>query len=65
MTPPSTIFCGVAIVLGIFGTVIPSIPGLLLSWAGVLLWALFTDAGQAKWWVARLRHSPGPVRHGA
>ncbi len=45
------LFCGAAIVIGIFGTFIPSIPGLLLSWAGVLVWALFTDAGQAKWWV--------------
>jgi uncharacterized protein YqgC (DUF456 family) len=46
------IFCGIAIVLGIFGTIIPNIPGLLLSWAGVVLWAIFTDAGSAaKWWV--------------
>lgn len=48
------IFCGAAIIIGIFGTVIPNIPGLLLSWAGVLCWALFTDAGQAKWWVLGL-----------
>ena len=45
------VFCGIAIVIGIFGTILPSIPGLLLSWAGVLLWALFTDAGPAKWWA--------------
>jgi uncharacterized protein YqgC (DUF456 family) len=45
------LFCGAAIVIGIFGTIIPSIPGLLLSWAGVLVWTLFTDAGPAKWWV--------------
>ena len=45
------IFCGIAIVLGIFGTIIPNIPGLILSWAGVLLWALFTDAGPNKWWA--------------
>jgi uncharacterized protein YqgC (DUF456 family) len=45
------IFCGIAIVIGIFGTIIPSVPGLILSWAGVLLWALFTDAGPAKWWA--------------
>ena len=48
------LFCGAAIVIGIFGTIIPNIPGLLLSWAGVLVWALFTDAGQAKWWVLGL-----------
>ncbi len=48
------LFCGAAIVIGIFGTIIPNIPGLLLSWAGVLVWALFTDAGPAKWWVLGL-----------
>ena len=48
------LFCGAAIVIGIFGTIIPNVPGLLLSWAGVLVWALFTDAGQAKWWVLGL-----------
>jgi len=35
------LFCGAAIVIGIFGTIIPNVPGLLLSWAGVLVWALF------------------------
>jgi uncharacterized protein YqgC (DUF456 family) len=48
------IFCGAAIVIGIFGTIIPHVPGLLLSWAGVLVWALFSDTGQAKWWVLGL-----------
>jgi uncharacterized protein len=48
------IFCGIAIVIGIFGTILPSIPGLILSWAGVLLWALFTDAGPAKWWAVAI-----------
>ena len=45
------IACGAAILIGIFGTIIPNIPGLLLSWAGVLVWALFSDTGPAKWWV--------------
>ena len=45
------IFCGIAILIGIFGTILPSVPGLILSWAGVLLWAIFTDAGPAKWWA--------------
>ena len=48
------LFCGAAIVIGIFGTIIPNVPGLLLSWAGVLVWALFTDAGPAKWWILGL-----------
>ncbi len=43
--------CGAVILIGIFGTIIPNIPGLLLSWAGVLVWALFSDTGPAKWWV--------------
>jgi uncharacterized protein YqgC (DUF456 family) len=45
------IFCGIAIVIGILGTILPHVPGLLLSWAGVLLWAIFTDAGPGKWWA--------------
>lgn len=49
-----TLFCGAAIVLGIFGTVLPNIPGLILSWAGVLLWAIFTHAGPGKWWVVAI-----------
>jgi uncharacterized protein YqgC (DUF456 family) len=45
------LFCGAAIILGIFGTVLPHIPGLILSWAGVVCWALFSDAGGRKWWI--------------
>lgn len=41
--------CGVAIVVGIFGTVIPFVPGLILSWAAVGVWAIFSDAGSGKW----------------
>jgi uncharacterized protein len=33
----------VAIVIGIFGTFIPFVPGLVLSWAGVLFWAIFAQ----------------------
>jgi len=40
-----TIVCAIAIVVGIFGTVLPFVPGLLLSWGGVLLWAIFADGG--------------------
>ncbi len=46
-----TVVSGIAIVVGIFGTVVPFVPGLLLSWAGVLLWALFADGGAGKWLV--------------
>jgi hypothetical protein len=34
------VIAGVAIALGIVGVVVPVVPGLLLSWLGVLLWAL-------------------------
>lgn len=35
---------------GLIGVVVPVLPGLLLIWTGVLLWALTEDAGAA-WWV--------------
>jgi len=46
-----TIACAIAIAVGIFGTVLPFVPGLLLSWGGVLLWAIFADGGPGKWLV--------------
>jgi uncharacterized protein len=47
-----TLISGIVIALGIIGVVIPVLPGLLLSWAGVLLWALLSDAqGIVKWTV--------------
>ena len=46
-----TILAGVLIVIGIFGTVIPFIPGVIVSWAGVLIWSLFADRGDGRWVV--------------
>ncbi len=46
-----TLLCGIAIVLGILGVIVPLLPGLLLCWAGVLVWAIFADAGWGKWAV--------------
>jgi len=46
-----TLLCGIAIVVGIFGVIIPVLPGLLLCWAGVLAWAIFADGGAGKWVV--------------
>lgn len=46
-----TLISGIAIVVGIFGVVVPVLPGLLLTWAGVLLWALLGDAGRGRWLV--------------
>ena len=46
-----TVLAGVAIVVGIAGIILPVIPGLALCWLGVLVWALFSDVGGAKWGV--------------
>jgi uncharacterized protein YqgC (DUF456 family) len=45
---------GVVILAGVLGVVIPVLPGLLLSWAGVLFWALLADAGGVRWVVLGL-----------
>lgn len=46
-----TLISGIVIALGVVGVVIPVLPGLLLSWLGVLLWALLSDAGGAVRWT--------------
>ncbi|HEX6871687.1 MAG TPA: DUF456 domain-containing protein [Micromonosporaceae bacterium] len=45
----ATIICAVAIVVGILGTVVPFVPGLVLCWGGVLVWAIFADRGSGVW----------------
>jgi uncharacterized protein YqgC (DUF456 family) len=45
-----TVIAGVVIALGVLGVVIPMIPGLLLSWLGVLLWALLGSGSTALRW---------------
>ncbi|GIM94266.1 DUF456 domain-containing protein [Paractinoplanes toevensis] len=46
------VIAGIVIALGVVGVVIPVLPGLLLSWLGVLAWALLGDAtGTVKWLV--------------
>lgn len=49
-----TLLSGVAIAVGVFGVVIPVLPGLLLCWAGVLVWSVFGDAGGGRWLVLAL-----------
>jgi uncharacterized protein YqgC (DUF456 family) len=44
-----TVISGLAIVAGVLGVLIPILPGLLLCWAGVLLWALLGHAGAGGW----------------
>ncbi|NUO56171.1 MAG: DUF456 domain-containing protein, partial [Hamadaea sp.] len=38
-----------AILVGTVGVVVPVVPGLILSWGAVLVWALFSDAGWGRW----------------
>ncbi|GAA2516720.1 DUF456 domain-containing protein [Pilimelia columellifera] len=49
-----TIVCGLAILLGTIGVVVPVLPGLLLSWAGVLAWAVFVADGWLRWVVVAM-----------
>jgi len=46
-----TTLCGVAILIGILGTIVPMLPGVLLCWASVLVWALFVAEGSGRWVV--------------
>lgn len=46
-----TVICAIAIVAGLLGVVVPILPGLLLCWLGVLVWAIFADIGMGKWLV--------------
>jgi uncharacterized protein YqgC (DUF456 family) len=46
-----TVIAGIVIGLGVLGVVIPVIPGLLLSWLGVLLWALLGQTHGVLRWV--------------
>lgn len=47
-----TVLCGVAIVIGVVGVIVPMLPGLFLTWAGAAVWALFAvHSGVARWVV--------------
>jgi uncharacterized protein YqgC (DUF456 family) len=46
-----SLISAVAVVVGIVGVLIPMLPGLLLCWGGVMVWALFGGAGVAGWVV--------------
>jgi uncharacterized protein YqgC (DUF456 family) len=49
-----TLISAVVILAGILGVVLPVLPGLLLAWFGVLLWAVLGDAGSGRWVVLGL-----------
>lgn len=51
MNSTVTLLCGLAIAAGIVGVIVPVLPGLLLCWLGVLVWAVFGDGGWSKWLV--------------
>lgn len=46
-----TAFSGLIIVIGVIGTIVPMLPGLIVCWAGVLLWAVLGGAGWGAWVV--------------
>jgi hypothetical protein len=48
------ILCAIAILAGLVGIVVPILPGLLLSYGAVLVWAILADAGWGKWLVLGL-----------
>lgn len=46
-----TVLCGLAILVGLAGIVVPALPGLALCWAAILAWAILADGGWGKWLV--------------
>ena len=46
-----TVLCGLAIVVGVAGTIIPVLPGSILIGASLLAWALWGGAGTTGWVV--------------
>lgn len=49
-----TVLSGLIIVVGVFGTIVPVVPGLTLCWLGVLIWAIFAGDGWARWLILAL-----------
>ena len=46
-----TLRWGVALIVGVVGVVVPVLPGLILCWVGVAVWAIFSDGGWTKWLI--------------
>jgi uncharacterized protein len=53
MSDALVVVVGLAIATGIVGTVVPVLPGALLAWAAILVWALAVGSGTA-WAVLAL-----------
>lgn len=49
-----TLIAGLVILAGVLGVLIPVLPGLVLCWLGVLIWAVLGDAGAGRWVVLAL-----------
>ncbi|HEV2089406.1 MAG TPA: DUF456 domain-containing protein [Cryptosporangiaceae bacterium] len=49
-----TVLAGIGILVGLLGIVVPVLPGLVLCWVSVLVWAIFADAGWGRWLVLAL-----------
>jgi uncharacterized protein YqgC (DUF456 family) len=54
VTAAVTILCGVAILVGLIGIVVPLVPGLLLELAAVAVWAIFIEASAVGWVILAL-----------
>jgi len=48
------VIAGILIAIGIAGIVIPGMPGIVVAWLGVLVWAIFGDGGAARWTIFAL-----------
>lgn len=46
-----TVICAIAMVVGVLGVIIPMVPGLVLCWAAVAVWAIFGAEGAGRWLV--------------
>jgi uncharacterized protein len=46
-----SLVAGLAILAGLAGVVVPGLPALPLCWGGVLVWAVFGEAGPGRWAV--------------
>jgi uncharacterized protein len=51
---PVVIGSGFLIAFGLIGVVLPVVPGLALTWLGVLVWAFLGHAGASRWVVLGL-----------
>lgn len=39
----------IAMAVGILGTIIPALPGIILTWAAMFIWTIFDGGGTTRW----------------